>query len=103
MCTVSNVGDGYRDTFPQRYSWYPFDPTVPNHQAPSLEELLKLTNNEEIQKLRAEIVELKKLLAAAKKFDESTGQKDCEMDSKVAFLKQVAEAMGVDLSDVFRN
>lgn len=55
---------------------------------------------EEFEALRREVQELKELLKAAKKFDQATGQPDCEMDEKIAFIKQVAEFVGVDLQDV---
>ena len=45
--------------------------------------------------------ELKKLLLAAKGYDEKTGQPDCETDDKVALIKAVAEAVGVDFDSVF--
>ena len=37
----------------------------------------------------------------AKKFDEATGQPDCEMESKIKFLRQIAEALGLTMDDVF--
>lgn len=51
--------------------------------------------------LKREVEEMKKLLLRAKKYDEETGQPDCEMEDKVALLKKVAQLVGVDLSEVF--
>lgn len=58
-------------------------------------------SREEFDALRCEVEELKALLLAAKAFDEATGQPDCEMDEKVELIKRVAEAVGVDLEDLF--
>jgi hypothetical protein len=55
----------------------------------------------EFDAMKVELEELKKVLAAAKKYDEATGQKNCEMDAKIAFIKQVADFVGVDLKEVF--
>ncbi|WZO97296.1 hypothetical protein EP7_004321 [Isosphaeraceae bacterium EP7] len=55
----------------------------------------------EFDALKREVEALKKLLGEAKRFDEVTGQPDCEMDSKVKFIRQIADAVGVDLKDVF--
>ncbi len=55
----------------------------------------------EFDALRREMEELKKLLTAAKQFDEATGQPDCEMDEKVTLIKAIAKLVGVDLGDVF--
>lgn len=51
--------------------------------------------------LREEVKELRELLLAAKRFDEETGQPDCEMDEKVALIRRVAELVGVDVDEVF--
>ena len=83
MCVVSMIGDQWRGNFPASY------PTFP--------EVSKV----EFEALRREVEELKKLLVAAKNFDEATGQKDCEMEEKIKFIRQVADAVGVDLSEVF--
>lgn len=36
----------------------------------------------------------------AKAYDEANGEPECEIESKVALLRAVAEAVGVDLDDV---
>ncbi len=55
----------------------------------------------ELDALRKEVLELKELLMAAKKFDAATGQPDCEMDAKVKLIKELAKLFGIDLGDVF--
>ena len=92
MCMVSNLGTGYGDTFPERW------PSIPIPPQPVYEPAI---SREEFEALRREIEELKKLLRAAKDFDEATGQPDCEMDEKVELIKRVAELVGVDLEDLF--
>ena len=115
MCTVSNIGDGYRDNFPPRWpgivqpnAWpvqrtgvpYPAQPGIPEH--PLVIDTSGVSK-EEFEALKKEVEELKQLLKAAKKFDEETGQPDCHMDDKVDFIKKLAEYVGVDLEDIFKK
>ncbi len=46
---------------------------------------------------------MKKLLQAAKRFDEATGQPHCEIDEKVRLIKEIAKLVGVELGDVFEH
>jgi hypothetical protein len=55
----------------------------------------------EFDKLKAELEAVKKLLAAAKIYDEETNQPDCEDPDKVAIFKALAKLVGVDLNDIF--
>jgi archaellum component FlaC len=87
---VSNIGDGFKDQFPQK--WPNFNPLPADPSSVS---------RIEFEALRREIEELKNLLVAAKKFDEATGQPHCEMDEKVKLIKAIAKMVGVDLGDVF--
>jgi hypothetical protein len=106
MCTVSNIGDYARTTFPPKYPHVDFPPTVhlptpfPSVvQWPPVNsdvELLKV----ELANLKRDFEALKELLKAAKVFDEKTNQPDCEHADKVAWLKKAAELVGVDLSEV---
>jgi hypothetical protein len=54
---------------------------------------------EEFDALKKEVEDMKALLKKAKKYDEENNQPDCEMDEKVALLKKLAEAVGIDLED----
>lgn len=97
MCTVSMIGDHYGDKWRDRWpiGW-------PNQSPiPSYIPLSSPISREEFDALKREVEEMKKLLIRAKKYDEDNGEPDCEMDEKVALLKRVAEAVGVDLSEVF--
>jgi len=112
MCTVSNIGDNYRDNFAPRWPnvpVWPVQPTgVPYPAQPSIPGQPLVINTpavskEEFEALKKEVEELKQLLKAAKKFDDETGQPDCHMDDKVDFIKKLAEYVGVDLEDIFKK
>lgn len=110
MCTVSNIGDQWT---------YPWQPQNPQPKYPevktyfvedkvSKERLEKIAKEnkklaEEIKELKKEMASLKKLLEAAKIYDEETGQKDCEMEEKIALIKKLAELTGVNFDDIFKN
>ena len=110
MCTVSNMGDHWRVSFPDRYpGFYPKQPPVsPSPVSPSTlpgvmwPDLSQVTR-QEFEALKKDIQELKELLKAAKKYDEATNQKDCEMEDKVAFIRKMAEYVGVDMEEVFKK
>lgn len=95
MCVVSFVGDEYGRTFPDRW------PNVPVYPQTTTTVFITEVTKEDFDALKQEVEELKQLLLAAKRFDEATGQPDCEMDEKVELIKRIAEAVGVDLEDVF--
>lgn len=91
MCVVSAIGDNYRDIFPGKW------PQVPNNPIFPIPEI----SREEFDALKKEVLELKDLLKAAKKFDEETGQPDCQMDDKIRFMRQIASALGIGMDDIF--
>lgn len=90
MCIVSMIGDGYRDQFNYRWPSINVGTTIPTD-----------VTRGEFEALKKEVLELKELLKAAKKFDENTGQPNCEMDDKVRLIKEIAQLVGVNMSDVF--
>lgn len=90
MCMVSFVGSHYDDRW--RPQVQPFT---------TVQTWITNVTREEFEALRSEVAEMKELLIAAKRIDEVTGQPDCEMEEKVDLLRRVAEAVGVDLGDVF--
>lgn len=93
MCMVSNIGDIYGKKWGP-----PFEPPLNPFVFPAVApEITKA----EFDALKREVLELKKLLRAAKKFDQATGQPDCEMGEKIAIIRKVAEAVGVNLDDLF--
>lgn len=96
MCVVSMLGDDWGRRFPKSWPEIPLTPDRP---------LINLDNyitKEEFNKLKNEVEELKKLLLAAKEYDKATGQPNCEMDEKVALIKKIAEAVGVNVDAVFK-
>lgn len=107
MCTVSAVGDYYRDR------WIPIGPSYPQHPFPpgpipdtkSADDLFKHfispVTREEFDNLKKEVLEMKELLKKALDIDKATKQPDCYMDEKVKLLKKIAEVVGVSLEDVF--
>lgn len=99
MCTVSNIGDNWRDTAPIKWPIIYDSITTTNHDPLAHAEIQAL--KVELASLKKEMKELKKLLKAAKKFDEATDQPHCEVDEKVALIKKMADLVGVDLKDVF--
>ena len=111
MCAVSMIGDTYRDIWTDpNYPWGPVSPglPLPSPSIPSTPSIpsmpftfTRTVTPEEFDALKREVEHMKKLLIAAKIYDEQTGQPDCEMDEKVEFLKKVAELMGVSLEEVF--
>lgn len=85
------IGDDFSRRLPEHYPNYHQWITYPNNGP----------TREELDALKREIQELKELLKAAKKYDEATGQRDCEMAQKIELLTKLASLVGVDLSDVF--
>lgn len=88
MCSVSAVGDIYSRQLPQIHQFI----NGPGLTAPT---------RAEFEALKKDVEEMKRLLKRAKKYDDETGQPDCEMEDKVALLKKVAEMVGVDLSEIW--
>jgi hypothetical protein len=92
MCTVSYIGDDFNRRLPQHY---------PDYTKWVLPAPTSAPTRREFEALKKEMQELKELLKAAKRYDEQTGQPDCEQEDKIALLKRLAELVGVDLSEVF--
>ncbi len=91
MCTVSNIGTDFKDYWHDQYA-----PRV----GTTVFDFNQISR-EEFDRLKKEVAELKKALIKAKLYDAETGQPDCEMEDKVELLKKIAEAVGVDLSEIF--
>lgn len=88
---VSNIGDAWGSKFPDKWPQFNPPPT----------QITVGVSQSDFEALRKEVQELKELLKAAKKFDEATGQPDCQMDEKVKLIKAIAKLVGVDIGDVF--
>lgn len=94
MCTVSMIGDYYRETtVPQ---------TFPDTWRKITSPIVTIDDvKEDLSDIKKSLEELKKLLLAAKDYDEKMGEKDCEVDEKVAFIRKLAEFVDIDMEDVF--
>lgn len=111
MCTVSMIGDHYRDKWEPR-PWFPgispmmpgvpITPSMPYQpMAPSVGAIpMPPISRAEFDALKKEVEEMKALLKRAKEYDERNGEPNCEMDEKMAVLRKVAKLVGVDLDDV---
>lgn len=99
MCVVSAVGDYWRDDFTKKYPsvW----PAIEQVNSPI--DLSKFATKDDIERIRKELVELKELLKAAIRFDSATDQDHCENEDKIALIKKVADAVGIDLKDLDLN
>ena len=102
MCTVSMIGDHYRDT------WFPgvpvdplpFRPFDPDKRA-GREDIAKILQGQQVTRaefdaLKREVENMRELLKRAVDYDKRTGQEHCETDSKVELLKKIAKAVGID-------
>ncbi len=95
MCVVSMVGDHYREKWQQDYL-YP----VTIQQPSQWPVIFQGVPQDDFDKLKAEVEEMKKLLIRAKEYDEKNGEPACEIEEKVALLRKVAQLVGVSLDDV---
>jgi hypothetical protein len=81
VCVYSMIMDHYRD------KWEPL--VIPKYiPAPTF-------TKEELDDFRKDAAELKKLLERAKKYDQETGQKDCELESKKDKVRELAKELGL--------
>lgn len=96
MCTVSFIGDQWRDAAPERYPFV--QPYIPPTVVTTFGSEV---TRAEFEALKADIAALRHLLLAAKEYDAATGQPDCETDEKVALIKRLADLVGVDMTEVF--
>jgi len=98
MCATSNVGDYWRDQLPTK----PYYPGIQPYIAPAVPFVVPpAISREKFDALKRDVEELKKLLTAAKRYDEQTGEPDCELESKIELIKKVAKLVGVSMDDIF--
>lgn len=98
MCVVSMIGDHYDDKWKK-----PWDGKLNNTGGTTYTFTNNSVSKEEFDTLKKEVEEMKQLLIKAKIYDEKNNEPDCELEDKVAFLKKIAEAVGVDLKEVFKQ
>jgi hypothetical protein len=108
MCIVSNIGDSigsypWKDPNSEPWVWPTTDKTTsPIVNIPDAPDMPALDSDSELIGLQVKAVKewllkIDKILIAARDFDEATGQPDCETDEKMAKLKELADAFGVDM------
>lgn len=97
MCIVSMIADHYRD------KWYPNIPSTGTASADWEKIFNPPATRKELEELKEEVEELKKLLARAKAYDEQNKEPNCEMEDKMKLLKAVARAVGIDLDEVLKT
>lgn len=96
MCTVSFVGDTWRERIPNDYPW-----TVPSPNSNPIVWPPAAPSQEEFDQLKRDVEEMRKELVVARQQDIEDGNPDCEMEEKIAFIRGIAEFVGIDLDEVF--
>lgn len=91
MCVVSFVGDHFQD------KWEPYKPYIITNPIPFG------PSQQEFDKLKKEVEEMKTLLKKAKIYDEKNNEPNCEIEDKMNFLREVAKLVGIDLDDVIKK
>jgi hypothetical protein len=115
MCVVSMVGDDFTNRIGNDDLWKKFVTPYEQQSNQGLHKKmadpltvnpitlnLGLATQEDLNILRREIEQLKQLLKRALKYDEDNNEPHCETDAKIALIKQIAEALGVDLTEVLK-
>ena len=97
MCVVSMVGDYFGD------KWEPFKQPIPSPIGPFNVVWPSGPTQAEFDALKKEVLDMKELLKKAKLYDEKHNEPNCEIESKMEFLKKVAALVGIDLDEVFKK
>ncbi len=91
MCVYSAFGDFYSEEWKKKLinpnTNTPIDPVY----------YVSYITRQEFDELKKQVEDMKKVLDIAAKYDKDTGQPECETEDKVALLKKLAKALGVDL------
>lgn len=102
MCAISMVMETQTGIWRDRYPGLgiPVPQTLPPFPTDPFMTFPPPITRQEFDALKREMEDLKKHLIAAKKYDEQSGQKDCEMADKVVLIKRIALLVGVDIADL---
>ena len=120
MCSVSMVGDDWTkkwsDNWPHQPQGVPYPlpykPWAPTSPFPTpdtpkplkpidVTEYIAPVDRKEFDALKKLVEQMKAELEAAKAQDIANNEPDCEQEDKVALLKAIAKAFGVDLSTIW--
>jgi hypothetical protein len=95
MCVVSAIGDYYRrDTLPN---------IIPNYTPGTTgAQVVQFATKQDLIRIEQSLIELKSLLLQAIKYDKMMNEPHCEHEDKVRLIKELADAVGVDMTDVFK-
>lgn len=93
------VSDHYIEKWQPQPWFVPIMPGLPN-AAPIPIPLSELATKQEIEEIRRDVAEMKFLIQRAIKYDKAHDEPHCEIEDKVALLRAVAKAVGVNLDDV---
>lgn len=103
MCTASMIGDHFKDKW---YQGIPYDPNVPwmpMGTKPDQQEQVRLQLDAlgiKFEQLKSEVLDMKKLLLRAIKYDKDHNEPDCAIEEKLEFLKKVADMVGIGWDDI---
>lgn len=106
MCVVSMITEHYRD------KWYPYvpQPLYPQYHPQDYPPQQNTTDTQKWKNLfnlqppqpppisPEEVEEFRRLLDRAREYDKRNGEPACEQADKVAALKAIAKALGLDIS-----
>lgn len=95
---VSNVMDSYTPWWDDKNN--PNNPNTPPFTPEKVTDWINSVPRMEFEALKKEVKELRKVIEAAAEFDKKTNQPNCHNDEKLALLKALADALGVDLSNI---
>lgn len=103
MCAVSNVGDMGAGYWPKPFGNEPYKPS-PYELPAQLKQwpAPMLPLREYNGPTKEQFEEFLKLMRQAKKLDEAMGVADCESAAKVKWLKELADYLGCDVSDLVK-
>ncbi len=95
MCVYSMIADHYKDKWIDVPSLKPFiNPVTTTYTWPIG------VSQEDFDKLKQEVIEMKKLLEKALQYDAKNNEPHCETEEKTALIKRIAELVGVSLEDL---
>lgn len=104
MCIASAIGDNFRDRHWPNWPVEPFQPVRRDDIDPLIRVLKGMpVSREEFDALVQEVRSLRELMEKAVEHDKLTGQPDCDQAEKVALLKQIGKALGVDFDSILNG